>query len=355
MSFNGRVIGSAVGNVIDLFSKSLAQTSAPAGLLGVDIGSHSVKIVRLEAGKDNFKVLGFGIEKVADKNYRDALSRAMVKAGVSSDQSAVLSVSGQGVVSRYIELPLMNKSELESSMKFEIEKYVPFPLGEVSVDYAVVNEMREKAKMVVLIVAAKNELVARKCNIAKEVNLNLRGMDLDCLALANFASEIAGVGGEGNCYGIINIGKTVSNIDIMAGGIPYLSRDIFIGGDEMTKKLAETLELEYPEAEKLKIDPGKKKEELTGILDPVLNNLAAEIRVSLDYFEARNNMAVDRIYVSGGSSRIEGLEDYMNHLLAVDVSKLDYCGNLKFDEAVDVNEFKASSDFLAIASGLALR
>ncbi|HAJ57809.1 MAG TPA: hypothetical protein DCL35_08650 [Candidatus Omnitrophica bacterium] len=342
-------------NIIDLFSKSLAQTSAPVGSLGVDLGSYAVKIVRLEANKDNAKVLGFGIEKVVDKNYRDALSRAMVKAGVSSGQSAVLSVAGQGVVSRYIELPLMNKSELESSMKFEIEKYVPFPLGEVSADYAIVNEMREKAKMSVLIAAAKNDLVAKKCNIAKEVNLNLKAIDLDCLALANFAAELAGMREKGSCYGIINIGRAVSNIDILVDGIPYLSRDIFIGGDDMTKKMAEDLELEYAEAEKLKIDPGKKKDELMAVWDPVLNNLASEIRVSLDYFEARNNRAVDRIYVTGGSSRMDGIEAYLKHLLAVEVSKLDYAGKLKFDETVDVNEFKTSSDFLAIALGLALR
>ncbi len=348
-------ITKAAGQLLDLFSKSLAQTSVSGGSLGVDIGTYSVKVVRIEAGKDGTKVLGFGIEKVLDKNYRDALSKALLKAKSSSDQSAVISVAGQGVVSRYIELPLMNKSELESSMRFEIEKYVPFPLGEVSADYAVIHEMREKAKMYVLIAAAKNDLVAKKVNLAQEVNLNLKAVDLDCLALANFASEAAGLSGKGNCFGIINIGKSVSNIDILVDGIPYLSRDIFIGGEDITKKMVEGLELEYAEAEKLKNDPGQKKEELLTIWDPVLNNLAAEIRVSLDYFEARNNRAVDMIYITGGSSRLDGIEAYLNQLLAVNISKLDYTEKLKFDESVNIEEFRSSQDLLAVAIGLALR
>jgi type IV pilus assembly protein PilM len=350
-----KFVEQAVDQVKDLFTKSLAQTSAPVGSLGVDIGSYAVKIVRLEVGKDGIKVLGCGVEKVVEKNYRDALSKAMVKAKVSPDQASVLSVAGQGVVSRYIELPLMNKSELESSMKFEIEKYVPFPVGEVSADYAVIHEMRDKAKMSVLIAAAKNELISKKCNLAKEVNLNLKAIDLDCLALANFAVEVAGLRDKGSCSGIINIGKTASNINILVEGVPYLSRDIFIGGDDITKKMMEDLELEYAEAEKLKANPGAKKEALMSIWDPVLNNLSAEIRVSLDYFEARNNRAVGKIYITGGSSRLDGIEAYLKQLLSVEINKLDYCAKLKFDESVNINEFQASSDLLSIALGLALR
>jgi type IV pilus assembly protein PilM len=321
--------------VNEIFSKSLMQGAPSCGSLGVDIGSYSVKIVRLEMSKDGAKVLGFGVEKVVNRNYRDAISKALVKAKALQDQSAVISVSGQGVVSRYIDLPFMNKSELESSMKFEIEKYVPFPLAEVSSDFAVMHEMRDKAKMSVLVAAAKNDLI--------------------CLALANFAAEIAGLREKGTCSCIINIGKTVSNIDILVDGSPCLSRDIFSGGEDFTKKLAETLEIEYAEAEELKLEPGSKKDELCVILDSVLNNFAAEIRVSLDYFEARNNRAVDNIFITGGSGRLAGIDSYLSHLLAVDIKKLDYAGRLRLDETLDAQEFKANSDLLAIALGLALR
>ncbi len=344
-----------IRQVKELFSKSLAEGAAPAGSLGVDIGSHSVKMVRLEASKEGHKVLGFAVEKVSDKNYRDALSKALVKVRAPLDIGAVISVAGQGVVSRYIELPLMNRTELESSMKFEIEKYVPFSLAEVHSDYAVVREMKDKAKMSVLVAAAKNDLIQKKCNLAREINLNLKALDLDCLALANFFTEISGLPKKGQCLGIINIGKSVSNINILVDGAPCLSRDIFIGGDDITKKLAESLEIDYNDAEKLKLEPGSKKEELLSIWDPVLNNLAAEIRVSLDYFEARNNKVVERMFITGGTSRLSGIEDYLNHLLSVEIKRLDYCGQLKYEAAVSQEEFAENSDLLAVALGLALR
>jgi len=115
----------------------------------------------LSKPKEGRKISGFSIEKVIDKNYHDALSKALVRVNPCVKQAAVVSVSGQGVVSRYIELPHMNKQELDSSMKFEIEKYVPFPLGEVSADYSVVNQMKDKAKISVLIAAAKNDLIQK--------------------------------------------------------------------------------------------------------------------------------------------------------------------------------------------------
>ncbi len=338
-----------------LFPENMMSAPAPTGSLGVDIGSCAVKIVRLEANKDGARVLGFACEKIVDKNVRDALSKALVKARASLDQSAVVSISGQGVVSRYVELPLMSRSELDSSMKFEIEKYVPFPLTEVSSDFLVIQEMRDKAKMFVLIAAAKNDLIQKKCTIAKEVGLNLKAIDLDCLALANFATEIAGFKEKGSCFGIINIGKSISNIDILVDGVPCLSRDIFIGGDDLTKKISESREVDYLQAEKFKLEPGNMADELMRILDGVLNDLASEIRVSLDYFEARNNRAVDNIYITGGTSRLNGIEVYLNHLLAVDVKKLDYCSRLKFGDGVNAQEFKTDCDLFAIALGLALR
>ncbi len=344
-----------IDQIKEQFSRSLAEGAGPAGSLGVDIGSHAVKIAHLDISKEGFKLLGFAVETIEGRNIRDALSKAIIKAKVTPEMSAVLSVAGQGVVSRYVELPLMNRSELESSMKFEIEKYVPFALAEVATDYAVVGEMKDKAKMAVLIAAAKNDLILKKCNLAKEVNLNLKAVDLDCLALANFFAELGGVAKKGACLGIINMGKSVSNIDIMVEGMPTLSRDIFIGGDDITKKMVEALEIDYTEAEKLKIDPQSKRDELLNIWDPVLNNMAAEIRVSLDYFEARNNKAVDKIYITGGSSRLAGIDEYLHHVLSVEIKKLDYAAQLKFDPSVNQDEFKKNRDLLPVALGLALR
>ena len=340
--------------VKDIFTRSLSQTAAAKGSVGVDIGSYAVKAVRLDSSKDGHKLLGFGVEKVTDRNYMDALSKSLAKAGAADDQSAAIAVSGQGVVSRYIELPLMNKNDLESSMRFEMEKYVPFPLAEVATDYAVVQELKDKAKMSVLIVAAKNDLVQKKTDLARQVNLNLRAIDLDCLALANFYAEIGSVKKAG-CIGLVNLGKTTANMDILVDGFPHLSRDIFVGGDDITKKMCEVLEMEYAEAEELKHDPGKRQKELYAVWDPVLNNLAAEIRVSLDYFEARMNKTVEQVVITGGVSRLAGLADYLRQLLGVEVQTMDFVDRLLCDEAVDRRALKAEADLLAVAMGLALR
>lgn len=350
-----KIIQDSLKQVKDLFSKSISEDLAPVGNLGVDMGSYAVKVVRLESTKEHIKLLGFGLEKVVDKNYRDALGKAMIKARVASRQSAVVAVGGQGVVSRYIELPAMSKTELDSSMKFEIEKYVPFPLAEVACDYAVVHEMKDKAKMSVLIAAAKNELIHKKASVAQEAGLHLRAIDLDCLALANFFSEMVASGKKETCNCVVDIGRVFSSIDIFADGIPALSRDIFIGGDDITKKIAESMDLDYAQAENLKCDPRGKEKECTAVWESVLHNLAGEIRVSLDYFEARANRTVDKIYIVGGTGRLPEIHDYFGRLLGVEVEAIGPMARLKFEDVILKEEFEKNKDLLAIALGLALR
>lgn len=345
----------AIGQVRELFSASFSQKDVAPGSVGIDIGSTTVKVVRLEKGKEKIKVFGFAIEKIVNKDFRDALSRALLVAHVVPHQCVTVSVSGQGVVSRSIELPLMSESELESSMQFEIEKYVPFPIAEVSSDYAIIQEMRDKAKMSVLIAAAKNELINERYDLAKEMNLNLKAVDLDCLALANFFTEIVGWQEKGSCFCIINIGKSVSNINILVKGVPHLSRDIFIGGSDITQRICEIYEMDYTQADSLKINPQSKEKELIDAWDTVLNNLAAEVRVSLDYFEARNDTAVEKIFITGGSSRLKNIEEFLSQALGVEIKKINYMNKISFEEGVDRNKFEENSDLLAIALGLALR
>jgi len=344
----------ATGAVMDIFARSMSQGAGPRGSVGVDIGSYAVKAVRLESSKEGLKLLGFGVQKVVDRNYLDALVKSLAKAGATPDQSAAIAVSGQGVVSRYIELPIMNKADLESSMRFEIEKYVPFALTDVATDYTIVQELKDKAKMSVLIVAAKNDLVQKKSDLARQVNMNLRAVDLDCLALVNFYSEICAAKKAG-CVGLVNLGRTVANMDILVDGFPYLSRDIFVGGDDITKKMCEVLEIDAEQAEALKHDPGPRQKELYAVWDPVLNNLAAEIRVSLDYFEARMNRTVEQVWITGGLSRLAGLHGYLHPLLGVEVHSLEFVDRLLCAETVDRRVLQEEADLLAIALGLALR
>ncbi len=342
----------------DIFTKSLPQGALPTSCLGVDIGTHAVKIVRIERSKDSLKVLGFAVEKIVDKAVREALSKALVKAKASLDQPAALAVSGQGVVSRYVEFPMMSRTELESSMQFEIEKYVPFPLADVVSDYSVVYEMKDKAKMSILIAAAKNELIQKKLDLAKEMNLRVKVVDLDCLALANFVKLLNDEQKKSESLAIINIGRMSSNINILVDGQPHLSRDIFIGGDDITKKITESLDVGEDEAEQLKLNPHAYQggpEALVALWEPILNNLASEIRVSLDYFESRASKAIEKLFLTGGSGRLAGIEEYFNHYLGIETKRLDFAGHLSYGPSVDQIDFKKDSDLLTVALGLALR
>lgn len=329
--------------------------AASSAIIGVDIGTDSVKTVKIERDKNPCALLDYSVQKVKQKNYREALADALKKCRAGQEDLMVFSMSGQGVVSRYVELPFMDKGELESSMRFESEKYIPFPLAEVNWDYLVISEMKEKAKMNVLIAAAKNDLIDRKRSLAAELNLKLKVLDLDSLALANFYTEVAGKKHDCKCCAVINMGRTNCNMDILVNDRPFLSRDIFMGGDDFTRKISEVLELDLSQAEELKLKPQGKEEALWSAWEPVLNSLASEIRVSLDYFESRGDVSVEKVFITGGSSRLFDICSQLERCLAVKVEKLDYSGQLKLDSRLDPDSFKADSDLLAVAIGLALR
>ncbi len=342
-------------SVKGLLKQGMPAPEVERGTWGVDIGADAVKVCRLDVSKQPYVLSAYAIEKVDNKNYRDALSRVLAKNAGIQNGICVFSVSGQGAVSRYIELPSMNKTELESSMKFEIEKYVPFPLADVVTDYTVLGEIKGKAKTNILIAAAKNELIHKKFALAQELGLKVKAIDLDSLALANFYTEIVGNPKDCACCAVINMGKTCCNMDIVVDGQPFLSRDIFVGGDDFTKKIAEALDLDIPEAEKLKCAPQGREDELAAIWDSVLSNLVSEIRVSLDYFESRGSKAADLVLITGGTSRLCGIRDYMEHALAVDVKYLEYTDRLSLGAGVNRQAFAVDSDLLTVSLGLALR
>lgn len=321
---------------------------------GLDIGSREIKIVKLKLSKDSTELCGFDITSVqldmgeALKKFRQSLDTLSVNIGVC----------GPSTVIRYVDFPLMNKGELKQALKFEAQKHIPFSMNEVHIDGHVLKEDMANNKMLILIAAVKKELVSQRVKLIGDAGLKVNLVDIDSLALFNAFNHNYGQQEDvkEKAVALLNIGSALSSLNILENGMPRLSRDIHIAGNNFTQRLADAFGMDFKSAEELKVNPDEERSsEVTAGMETVLANLAGEVRVSFDYYESQSTSSVAKIFLSGGASRFAGFKDMFSDLIGIEVEYWDPLKMIPLSGPVDAGKVKSLSGQLAVAVGLALR
>lgn len=368
--------------------------------VGIDIGTDSVKVCRLINGPQGIEVTNIGRveiypenvaanlandveekintasiesapapmqkrekpeaedkEKTAEKRKKliDAVRKVMADADIK-DKEVVSAVSGQSVIVRYIEIPHMTQEELAGAIRFEAEQYIPFEIDNVEMDYQILEEKMPHSpeKMRVLLVAAKKDLVKEHFSLLEEAGLKPIAFDVDAFAMINAFEKIKSVSKE-ECAAVINIGHNLTSINILRGGIPYFTRDVFLAGRDITGSLAKRFGLEFSQAEKLKRDKGNvlQGDTFNKALGMGLEDLVGEIRLSFDYYE---NQALEKniscVYLTGGTSLLPQLDKFLSDTIGM---RVEVWNPIKDLEANDViKQWESVGPALTISIGLAL-
>jgi type IV pilus assembly protein PilM len=161
---------------------------------------------------------------------------------------------------------------------------------------------------------------------------------------------------DGRVTALIDIGANKTNINIVRGSTTYFTREIYLGGDDLSSALAKRLGVETHQAEALKRDPGSHVEDLREAVIPSIEDLGNEIHLSFDYFENQFDQEVEEVYLSGGGSRLALLEEAFEKIFEKRTRTWDPTENLKIKaDAVDVDALKDNCSQLAVAVGLASR
>jgi len=320
---------------------------------GLDIGTQSIKCVKLKMNADEAELIAFSLEE-------SQLDPVEILKKIKNEQQADLvniSFCGSSTVIRYVNFLRMNKNELKQALKFEAQKHIPFSLSEVNLDAEILNSELPDNKMLVLIAAIKKELVQQRIRVLDNSSLRPGLIDIDSLALINAFNfnypEIVVPKDKSIC--LLNIGATISNVNILDKGIPHLSRDIHTGGANFTKKLMDIFELDFKTAEELKTNVTEENiNKIKVCVESVLTNLATEIRTSFDFYESQYSSNVVKIFLSGGSSKISGLKEMLAGFLGIEVETWDPFKKIKISESIDKNKLDQFSSQFNIAVGLAL-
>jgi type IV pilus assembly protein PilM len=323
-------------------------------VFGLDIGTQAIKCVKLKASANLVELVDFDLQECP-------LDPTEVLKKIKHTQGADLvniSFCGASTVIRYVNFLRMNKTELKGALKFEAQKHIPFSVEEVNLDAEILKDDLPENKMLVLVAAIKKELILQRIKVLENAGLRPNIIDIDSLALVNAFNfnypETDLSANKTIC--LLNIGSTITNVNILDNRLVRLSRDIHSGGSNFTKKLMDIFEVEFKAAEEFKINPTEDKmDKIKSGVENVLTNLASEIRTSFDYYESQNTSDVVKIFVSGGGSKISGLKETLGTCLGLPVESWDPFKQINIPDTIDKQRLNKFNGQFNVAVGLALR
>jgi type IV pilus assembly protein PilM len=344
--------------------------SRAKGLVGLDIGSSALKLVELKERKGEYSLVRLGVEPLSPEAIVDgsimdsalvveALHRLNDATG-SKVMNYATSVSGHSVIIKRIEVPAMSPEELAEQIPWEAEQFIPFDINDVRLDYVVLNEgVPGRENMELILVAAKRDKVNDYVSVISQAGRTPVLVDVDAFAVQN-AYEVNYDVDPSKVIALVNMGASVTNINILARGVTAFWRDVDFGGNQFTEALQREFSLPFDQAERLK--RGQTVDRYTvadarPVLDSVSAEMATQIRKTFDFFAATSSEGpVDLIVLSGGCSLTPNLQQILRERFGVPVELLDPLRRVHFRPGdFDRDWLKSVAPMLAVAVGLAVR
>lgn len=354
--------------------------SSRSTLVALDIGSYSVKLARLEKTGRGYELLNFGMIPLPPDTLIDgeienpeaitAVLRNIVKAEKLKNKNIVVGISGQSVIIKKISVPLMSEDELAEMIREEASQYIPFDIEEVHLDFQIVKADGEiptkkgevaqddERQMDVLIVAARKETIQVILDVAKDVGLRVRVVDLAVFALEN-AFELNYEVDMESSVALVNIGASSTNVNVLESGVTAFTRDLMVGGNTLSEEIQKKLSIGFADAEKLKLGilfEGFTKADVIPHVKTGLTKICDELKRTFDIFDKTAGSKISKVYMSGGACLMEGVETLIQEHIGIDTEVLNVFRNIRFNSKhFDDDYLESMSALAAIPIGLAMR
>jgi len=354
--------------------------SSATSYLGIDIGTSSIKMVELENYKDQAKLKTYGYAEVSTNVLRGNIERnnqlvadyinKIAQKSKSQTRQVVAALPTFSVFNFIINLPPMPRKDLASAIKWEAKKFIPVPIEEMILDWKILNKKKiddlskkgeidisgkKDSKMDVeakkpesdepsknddgknpdlevveyrskqsdknyriLLTAAPKNLVARYIDIFKRAKFNLLSLETEAFAMARSL-----IGNDMSTVMIVDIGATTADICIIEQGVPILNRGIDTGGEFITKTIMNSLNVNQERAEQFKRDFGLSDvggyKNVPDVIQKSLNSIINEIKYVFEIYQRQGTAKIDKIVLTGGSSFLPNLPNYLSELLDLPV------------------------------------
>jgi type IV pilus assembly protein PilM len=337
-------------------------------VVGIDIGTSSVKVVQLKDNNGSFQLLNAGIyplppEAIVDNTLMDSTSIAMVVKNLVASlnikvKDVACSISGNSVIIRKIILPAMPQEELEDQISWEAEQYIPFDINDVNMDFQILSpDSNDPSKMNVLLVASKKDIINDYVAVFSEAGMKLSVVDIDSFAVQN-AFEVNHDYSSEDILALINIGASIMNINVIKDGNTLFTRDVQMGGNLYTEEIQKQMGLSSIDAEAGKLLAYESNDgPLRNVILKVNETITHEIRRSLDFYNSTaSDERISAVFISGGCSKVYNLIGTISEKIGLKVERLNPFAKLKYNEKdFDPEYLFEIAPFMAVPVGLAIR
>lgn len=327
--------------------------------IGLDVGSYSVKAVAIQPNKGRMTLVGYSQQRIGDQDVAVVIRQVVDQLGVKPS-NLVSSVSGRSVIVRQVETPrIADRLQLKQHIEIEADKYIPFGIDEVQIDFQPLDDVEgeeKNANMNVQLVAVRRGFIEDHVGILNNSGVHPKAIDVDLFALCN-AYEVFGPApsDENPVTALVDIGASKVCVAIVKGSRPLFTREFYLAGNEITDAISRQFAENPEEIEELKANPGDSLQQLLDAAMPAIEDLANEIRLSFDYVESQHDETVQTIVLSGGSSQMSSIADNLGNLLGRSISVFDGLAGLDLDpKRYDIQSLESNAPSLTVALGLAV-
>jgi type IV pilus assembly protein PilM len=301
-------------------------------VIGLDIGSHSIKFVELQKQGNFFTLIAAGtmptppkvLGATAEAEVESLASsvRKLVKDAGAKSRSVNVALPESQVFTRVIEVPQLSRQELASSLKWEAEQYIPLPLDQVTMDFTILREAKDTGTnmMQVLLVAAPKILIDKYVTFLELAGLGVIGVETEIISASRAVLPMTK---NVKTAILVSLGAQTTDLAILRDGIIAFTRSISAGGEALSRALVQGLGFGQNQAEEFKKAYGLDRKHLEGkiveAVRPIMDTIISEIKRALAFYQEKyKSDRVELVLLSGGTARLSGLSTYLAEHIGVE-------------------------------------
>jgi len=367
-SAKGRLMSKSGSARVSLSSLPLPFFKKQKLSIGLDIGSHAIKICELAETGSGYTLVALGSVRLPPDSLEDGALRdpeAVGRAIASlvgnlqiKNKKVAISISGYSVIVKKINLASMSEEALEKHILSEAEQYIPFDIEDVYLDFQDLKTNTEyEDRTDVMLVAAKREVVDGYLKMLRFAGLQPVVVDVDAFALENAFEANSGLADN---VALVDIGASKMNINIISHGSSALARDVILGSRQLTEQIQDALNIDFDEAEALKtgeITNPEKQQALERLFLDNCSQWATEVKRAIDFYHSNHpDDTIAKIVLSGGGAKIQGLTEFFAQETGVPVEIFNPFKQVAVDESrIDPAYLRSIAPEMTLAAGLATR
>lgn len=337
-------------------------------ILGLDIGSHSIKLIEIGQSGNNKTLLAAGSIPTPPKALQSSLEgdhqavaqaiRQLMKETGAKANSVAIALPESQVFTRVIEMPALSSHELASAITWEAEQYIPLPLDQVNLDYSLLRDAKQTGtdKMDVLLVACPKNLLEKYLSIIEMAELIPVAAETEIIATAR--ALVRSVANIKNGVLLVSLGAQTTDLAILRGGVLAFTRSISAGGEALSRALVSGLDFNTNQAEEFKRTYGLEQDKLQGkivaAVKPIMDTIVGEMKRALAFYgEKHKDERVETVILSGGTAKLPGMVIYIAQSLGLEAQLANPWVGVTRDARFRVLDGEGPT--FTVAAGLSLR